>query len=654
MIRVYGNNDKNFSTNGDAVLVPVKAKVIHKQNSDYYIDITCKSEFYAYLTQGNIIVAPTPQGDQAFRIDSTLERKGDRVTLRAYHVFYDARNYVISDSYAVDMTCRDALRHLNGATDTPSPFTMDSDVQGVYSLRCVRKSLYEAIQDVIGRWGGNLIVDNWRVTVKDSIGKDNGITIRYAKNLIELTAKYDFSGVCTKLLPVGKDGLLLPELYVTSQTQYDIPYTRVLSIAQNLVQEDYPSKEAYQAALVEDLRRQAQETVNKSCMPVVTYTLKGRPELVSDIGDIIQVVDERIGVNITTQVIGYEYDVITGKYDSLTFGNFGQSLSGLMATVNSSANAVVNNSIGEFKAEFDGDYSRIWQLLQGSYCIYRGYDILICDRVPLNSAKHILKFSNTGISLSTTGVNGDFVEVYNISNQTLSAKTIRLNGTDLKATINNLTKEINLLKAKHKEVTKSQWDALPNTKLTDNVVYFITDKNYIILNGIHYGEGGGGGGSTVTITPTLATGTKIADFEIDGEAGALYAPNEEPTHQYSNTLKTVGSWFNGEPVYEFSYIGSGDPLPTSITLITDLQMPTGKTVADVIFISADMMYKDSTSDNYWYQMTFYGTSSSYMTYSLIANNVDAYGQTYRIRLAVTKPSSKSLRKLVATVRFAFL
>jgi hypothetical protein len=35
---------------------------------------------------------------------------------------------------------------------------------------------------------------------------------------------------------------------------------------------------------------------------------------------------------------------------------------------------------------------------------------------------------------------------------------------------------------------------------------------------------GGGGGSTVTITPTLSTGTKIADFSIDGQNGELYAP----------------------------------------------------------------------------------------------------------------------------------
>lgn len=35
---------------------------------------------------------------------------------------------------------------------------------------------------------------------------------------------------------------------------------------------------------------------------------------------------------------------------------------------------------------------------------------------------------------------------------------------------------------------------------------------------------GGGGGSDVTITPTLSSGTKIADFTIDSESGVLYAP----------------------------------------------------------------------------------------------------------------------------------
>lgn len=40
-------------------------------------------------------------------------------------------------------------------------------------------------------------------------------------------------------------------------------------------------------------------------------------------------------------------------------------------------------------------------------------------------------------------------------------------------------------------------------------------------------SGGGSGGSDVTITPTLQSGTKIADYTIDETSGSLYAPTPE-------------------------------------------------------------------------------------------------------------------------------
>ena len=44
------------------------------------------------------------------------------------------------------------------------------------------------------------------------------------------------------------------------------------------------------------------------------------------------------------------------------------------------------------------------------------------------------------------------------------------------------------------------------------------------INELYAGGGGGGGGSVVTITPALLSGTKVADFSIDGVTGSLYAP----------------------------------------------------------------------------------------------------------------------------------
>lgn len=65
------------------------------------------------------------------------------------------------------------------------------------------------------------------------------------------------------------------------------------------------------------------------------------------------------------------------------------------------------------------------------------------------------------------------------------------------------------------------------TGSTDCVYIDKSTPTLYLYNGSSYEEegGGGGGGSTVTITPTLSTGTKIADYSIDGVSDSLYAPN---------------------------------------------------------------------------------------------------------------------------------
>ena len=38
MIRVFESTDNDFTSNGDMVILPTKAKVTKKDNGDYYLD----------------------------------------------------------------------------------------------------------------------------------------------------------------------------------------------------------------------------------------------------------------------------------------------------------------------------------------------------------------------------------------------------------------------------------------------------------------------------------------------------------------------------------------------------------------------------------------------------------------------------------------
>lgn len=430
MIKLFGQTDKIFNSNGDLVILPLRAVVHKEDNGEYYLELETDLSYVDYLTEGRIIVANTPQGEQAFRVTNPQKTRS-KISIKAYHVFYDTENYLIKDSYVVDKNCNDALDHLNQATDTPSPFTTLSDVSVSASYRCVRKSLYEAIQTVLERWGGHLVRDNFNIQIRSSIGQDNGVTVRYKKNLKEITCDENWNNVVTKLLPVGKDGILLnaldpnADVYVYSDTTYNLPYTKTISFSQDDIDEDeylndsgVLDETAYKQALVNDLLGQAQNYVDINSLPHINYTLKANLEKITDIGDTVEVIDERLNINLLTNVIAYDYDCILKKYIEIEFGNFRKTLNGLMDTITNQTNAAITEQTDSVKVylseELQQATANIWGALGNSYVIYEGDKILVVDSLPKETATNVMMINNGGIGFSQTGINGTFNSAWTI------------------------------------------------------------------------------------------------------------------------------------------------------------------------------------------------------------------------------------------------
>ena len=426
MLRVFSPSDTDFTSNGDVVIQATLA-VVHKQdNGDFYLELQCGLEYLDYVKPKNIIVANTPQGAQAFRIQQ-VETTRSKIIAKVPHLFYDSENYLIADSYVVDKDCNDALDHLNNATDTVSPFTTLSDVQTVASFRCVRKSLFEAVNTVLERWGGHLVRDNFNLQIKESIGSDNGVTIQYRKNLKEISVNYDWSNVCTKLLPVGKDGFTTD--YIYSATQYDLPYTKTVSFSQDIDAADYDDEDQYQTALRADLTAQAEKYLETSQYPAITYTLSANLDKITDIGDTVVVFDERLGVNITTHVLSFQYNCILDKYDQIQFGTASATLSDLLSTVTSDINSSINENNQTLnvtlKDALTEAENKIWNALSSSYVIYEGNQILVVDALPADTATNVIRINSGGIAFSNTGINGDFVTAWTIDG-TFNAQAINV------------------------------------------------------------------------------------------------------------------------------------------------------------------------------------------------------------------------------------
>lgn len=379
-----------------------------------------KTSYIDYLVANNILVANTPQGNQAFRI-TNVDKTRSKIRLQANHIFYDSQNYIIKDSYVVEKNCNEALDHLNNATDSESPFTTLSDVNTIASYRCVRKSLYEAIQVILERWGGHLVRDNFEIKIMDTIGSDNQVVVRYGKNLKNIEAVYDWNAVATKLMPVGADGLLLPEEWLYANNSYEIPYTKVISFDQsNINQEDYADDEAYQQALIDDLRQKGNEYLATNSVPMVNYTLDANLEKISDVGDTIEVIDERLGINLLTHLISFDYNCLLDRYEQLQFGNFTPKLNDLMSTISESTTQAIEENNAVIKATLSDELTRatdrIWQALGSSYIIYDGDKILVLDQLPKESAQNVIMINSGGIGFSNTGIDGTFTSAWTIDN----------------------------------------------------------------------------------------------------------------------------------------------------------------------------------------------------------------------------------------------
>ena len=430
MIKLFKSTDLIFDSNGDKIINATKA-IIHKEdNGDFYLDFECDLSYINDIVENNILVANTPQGDQAFRIGNVSKTKY-KISTKAKHVFYDSQNYLIADSYVVDKDCAGAMYHLNAATEPTSPFATFSDITAVGSFRCIRKSLYEALKTVQERWGGHFIRDNFSIGLRNEIGADSDVVVRYRKNIQDITCEENWDDVVTKLLPVGKDGILLNKLdpnrsiYLTSTQQYDVPFTKTISFSQdNINEEDFTDEEgvldevAYYTALVEDLERQGEEYLLKNSVPKISYTLKANLDTITDIGDKIRVIHEPLNLSLTASVIAYDYNCILKKYTELSFGNFGKTLTGLLSNITQATNEAITEQTNylqtAFSNEIDASVGEIWDLLDGSYVVYQGEKILVVDSLPKEDAINVLKIDKSGVSLSNNGIHGNFHNVWNI------------------------------------------------------------------------------------------------------------------------------------------------------------------------------------------------------------------------------------------------
>ena len=452
MIRVYDATERLFNHNGIKVLNPLFAEITKVDNGDYYIDLEDVLENLEYYQKGLIVRANTPWDVQGFRCDNPIIQN-NRISCRAWHLFYDSENYIINDASAVNKNCNDALNHYNDNTDTKSPFTVISDISTLETLEttvAVRKSLFAVLTDLVNVYSGRWVRDNFAFGIKPSIERESGVVLAYNKNITDIKVEENWDNVCTKILPYTTDGdteITLDEIYVeANENLYDIPYTKVVEF-------QYQGKEGEVAPSSvpewkEWLRSEALKYLEANKHPKVNYSVSAKIDNVSDVGDKIQVKHPKCGVNIDTSVISVKYDVIRERYTAIEFGNFKKEVKNLVNEVASLVETDIEVKSTEntalLQTELRTATAEINSVLSASYVINSGNEILVLDRLPKEEAVYCLKINSAGIGFSSTGIHGTFnsawtidgtlnmqaINVINLTASLIKGGTLKLGGTN--------------------------------------------------------------------------------------------------------------------------------------------------------------------------------------------------------------------------------
>lgn len=347
MMILYEKTESNFNHNGLAVLdgVVVSPVVTEQLNGLFSLefDYPIHAKVSDKLRPEMIVKCHVPElQDQLFRIVERDDSLGGLVHIVAHHIFYDLAKNLIEDTYIVNKNGSGALTQLLGATTVPHSFSGTSNITTVNNVRLVRLNPVEVLLDsdldngYQARFGGEIVRDNYSISMLAHRGSDNGVQIRDKKNLTGYKSDLDYSSIVTRIMPEGYDGLFLPEKYVDSPliNSYVSPKIKITKY-DNVKVGDEEGEFATKDLAYAELRRLAalEFTVSHIDKPTATYDVEFAPlerteeykqfsslETIN-LGDIVSVTHAEDGFSVTARMVEYRYDPILKAFISITLGN---------------------------------------------------------------------------------------------------------------------------------------------------------------------------------------------------------------------------------------------------------------------------------------------------------------------------------------------
>lgn len=376
MLYLLDKDVKTVKWNGIPLHEASSAIVKEETNSDFYMTVRLPitdSGIYQLIKEDMLIKAPTPVlGPQLFRIKKPIEND-DSLDITAYHITDDVMQRSINPLSVVGQSCAMALSQMvqNAKTDLGT-FSFTSDIMDSRTFNTTdAETLYSVLLDgkhsIVGTWEGELVRDNFALTIKRSRGADRGVVITTHKNLKSYQRTKNSQSVVTRIhakstfKAEGAEEETIITVTVDSPLIGNYPYIN---------EKDYENNNA---KTLDELRKWAEakfkhEGIDKvsDAIEIEAYELDGQ---VIHLGDTVNIKSRKHNVDIYKKAIAYEFNALTEEYISITFDDKpGVGGAGVSSGVSNAADVIlgvnanaqeiaveraIRNANQAFDAEFD-------------------------------------------------------------------------------------------------------------------------------------------------------------------------------------------------------------------------------------------------------------------------------------------------------------
>ena len=376
MLYLLERDARTVKWNGTPLHEASSAIVKEEVNGDFTLTIRypiTDTGIYQLIKEDMLIKAPTPViGQQLFRIKKPVEND-DSLAITAYHITDDIMKRSIRPVSVVGQSCAMALSQMvQNAKTGLGDFSFASDIMDSRTFNTTEtETLYSVLMDgkhsIVGAWEGELVRDNFALSIKRSRGADRGVVITTHKNLKSYQRTKNSQNVVTRIhakstfKAEGAETDTVLTVTVDSPLIGNYPYIN---------EKEYENNNA---KTVEELREWAEakfanEGIDKvsDAIEIEAYELDGQ---VIHLGDTVNIKSRKHDVDLYKKAIAYEYNALTEEYISITFddkpGVGGSGVSSGVANaadvilgVNANAQEIaveraVRNANQAFDAEFD-------------------------------------------------------------------------------------------------------------------------------------------------------------------------------------------------------------------------------------------------------------------------------------------------------------